>query len=706
MSIQDSVLYALVGNLEISVATVRSDRPGLGHWPWGMWEGHDYKDPAKSFGFGRTFIAIDLKTKQQLWHYRDEQFLDSRGVCMKNGRIYCYSPERFLACVDARSGKLLWKNSDEELLKAIGANSKAQHFITGYATSCYMKCTDDYVFFAGPQRERLVAASTNDGRLAWTHPVGNLQLVLRKDAIYAAGQQGTTGVKLEYATGKVLEKFPARRACTRATGCVDSIFYRAEEGTVRVLTETNATHHISPMRPPCQDGVIISNGHLYWGPWMCGCALSLYGHIALSPVPAATNALESDEKSRRTAAENLTNLASLGSSPRDWVAYRGDNRRSDSTSLELPAQVALAWKADICTDDLPTAPIVAGGLVFIADRRGVVQALDRDGKVVWKSYTASAIYYPPAVEGDRLFVGSADGRVYALEARTGRQLWTFRVAPTDRRIPVFGRLISAYPVAGGVIVDNGTVYAAAGITHYDGTHLVALDAVTGELKAENNSSGKLAPEVNGGISLQGELTLVDDELRFLGGGVYETARFDRKNLQCLNAPKIQITSQFRTAFYPYYPEYGKYVSLEHTCADGNVLCQDASYEGSLFSNLALQTPLPPGTPAPVKDQARDFLRRRGQNAPTPKAVWQDRANRRFTSFIVSPHHVLATGHSEKSPEAPFLVSIQIKDGSDAWLQPLPAQVVKGGSAIDGSGRIYLALENGQLHCFEGITKTP
>ena len=43
--------------------------------------------------------------------------------------------------------------------------------------------------------------------------------------------------------------------------------------------------------------------------------------------------------------------------------------------------------------------------------------------------------------------------------------------------------ISTWPVAGGVIARGDTVYAAAGIAHYDGTHVVALDAVTGQLKA-------------------------------------------------------------------------------------------------------------------------------------------------------------------------------------------------------------------------------
>ncbi|MEZ6153272.1 MAG: PQQ-binding-like beta-propeller repeat protein [Pirellulaceae bacterium] len=288
MAIENGILYGSVGHLEIQVDTQRSERRGLGHWPWGMWKGHDYSDPAKSFGFGRTIVAIDLKTKQPLWHYRDEQFLDSRAFCMKGGRIYVYSPEKFLACINAADGQVVWKNSDKALLDAIAPNEPAQYYTSGYSTSCYMKCNDDYVLFAGPQRSKMVVASARDGKLAWTHPVGNLQLVLRDDAIYAAGPEGTHGVRLEYATGSILDQFPARRACTRATGCVDSVFFRATGGTVRLMTGTNTAQHIAPIRPPCQDGVLISNGHLYWGPWMCGCELSLYGNIGLCPTPTKT----------------------------------------------------------------------------------------------------------------------------------------------------------------------------------------------------------------------------------------------------------------------------------------------------------------------------------------------------------------------------------------------------------------------------------
>ena len=702
MAMRDGVLYAMVGNPEIRVDTQKSALRGLGHWPWGTWQGHDYKDPRTAFGYGRTLVAIDIREDKNklIWHYRDEEFLDARAVCANSSNIFCYCPEKFLLSIDIKTGKPAWRNSDKETLVAIGPNGKAQHYATGYATTCYLKCNEDYLFFAGPQRPRLAVAKTKDGSLGWTSPFGNLQLVLRDDGIWAAGSQKIKhGLRLDYDTGNVLAEFPSRRACTRATGCADSIFFRASGGTVRVLTETNTVQHIDPMRPPCQDGVLIAGGHLYWGPWMCGCQLSLYGNICLRPADATPAApLYSDAL---TFDRDNQQVAPLEIDENDWPSYRGGNDRRDTTDVTAPADVALAWTTQVTVGELPTAPVVAGGMVFLADRRGVIRAYRRDGTPVWKSYAAGPIFYPPAVANDRVYVGAGDGRVYAFEARTGRFLWSFRVAPRDRLIPVYGKLLSRWPVAGGVTVVGNTVYAAAGITHYDGTYVVALDAVTGELQAHNSQSGTLEAEVNNGISMQGNLSIVGEELRFLAGGVYEIARYDRKTLECLNTPKTQVSSQYRTAFYPFYPAYGKYVSLDYTCKDGCVLTHDASYEGSRFSDLALEEPLPPGVNKPRKEAAH-WIRRRG--GVPPATLWKDTANRRFTGFIVSPDHLIATGHPDARPEQAFLFSLNIKDGADTWVKELPSVAVKGGAAIDKDSRIYVALENGQLLCFAPTDK--
>jgi len=698
MGMKDGTLYALVGNKEIQVDTQKATRRGLGHWPWGMWKGHEYADPKTSFGFGRTMVAIDVKSGKIKWHYRGKDFLDARAVCMNDKQIFLYSPEKFLMAIDIVTGKQAWKNSDADLLAAIGPNAKAQHYVTGYSTSNYIKCNADYLFFAGPQREKMTVAHTKDGKLAWTFPAGNVQLVLRKDAVYAAGsQKANSGAKLDYATGKVLKELVSRRACTRATGSVDSIFYRASGGTVRLFTDTDTAQHIAPMRPACQDGVLISNGHLYWGPWMCGCQLSLYGNITLGPDTLTTAGVPDVAemyKNALTIHSDPSKVEPLKAQANDWLAYRGDSQRANTTAVKMPDSVKLLWKTKISDGDLPTAPVAAGGLIFTADRSGVVRATDNKGKAVWKNYTAGPVYYPPAISDDRLFVGSADGRVYAYEAKTGRLLWTFRIGLKDQFIPVFGKLISSWPISGGVAIDekNNTLYAAGGVTHYDGTYVIALDTTTGKLKASNITSGQLSSEVDNGISMQGNLKIIDGELQFLGGGVYETARYDLKNLACLNTPKVQVTSQFRTAFYPYYPDYGKYVSLEHEYDDGSLLCH------SSFGNLALQQAMPSGTKRPTRDKAGEWLRRRGKTAKITN-VWEDKGQRRFTSFIVSGDQLLSTGHPDLKPEEAFLALTNVKDGKDVWLEKLPAVPVKGGSAIDHQGNIYIALENGELLCF-------
>jgi len=697
MAMVDGTLYALVGSQEISVKTVPSNRPGLGHWPWGMWEGHDYKNPKTNFGYGRTFVAIDLKTKKIKWRHSEKDFIDARGVCLRDGKIYFYSPKKFLAAIGI-DGKPVWRNNSKELLESIAPHARAQHYITGYATTTYIKCSTDEIFFAGPTRPNLVCASAKDGRLLWQKKGGgNVQLVLREEGVFAAGaQRSNGGMVLEYKTGKVKSELPWRRACTRATGSIDSVFFRTTGGTVRMDVSSNTAEHIAPMRPPCQDGVIISDGNLFWGPWMCGCQLSLYGHISLT---AAGNQLASPGEARpqfEPGEGDLKNVRPLSAHKNDWAVYQGNNRRTSTTPLPLPAALKERWKFLATTTVLPTAPVTAGGLTFIANRSGVLRAFNANGQVMWKTYTGGAIHFPPAIAKGRVYSGSADGRVYCHEAATGRKLWSYRVAPTERWIAVFGKLISTWPVAGGVLVEGDTVYASAGIAHYDGTHVIALDAITGKLKWHNDASGSLNKKVNSGVSMQGSLFMENGMLSFLGGGVQEVAQFNLDDGKCVNTPVENPQSGYRTAFYPYYPEYGNYVSLAHTLADGRELVFDASYEGNKFNFLHALAALPAGTPKLTKERARWNARR---GAPQRKVLWRDARSRRFAGLIIGKTRLLGVGDAgvEKKP---FITIINLKTGKDEWTAGLPAQPIKGGASIDSTGKILVTLVDGRLMCFE------
>jgi outer membrane protein assembly factor BamB len=86
-----------------------------------------------------------------------------------------------------------------------------------------------------------------------------------------------------------------------------------------------------------------------------------------------------------------------------------------------------------------------------------VYALRRDnGQRLWTFKTLGEVDGSPAVCGDKVIVGSGDGRLYMLRLADGKEVWSYEI----------GRPIASSPaVAQGVVVigcDDGTVYAFAG----------------------------------------------------------------------------------------------------------------------------------------------------------------------------------------------------------------------------------------------------
>lgn len=704
MALQNDVLYALLGDEEVKAPVLTSDAFGVGGWPRANWPGFDYPHAQTAWGQGRTLLAIDVKTKKLLWRHREEDFLDNRAVCMSEERLYFYSPENFLGCLDVHNGQVVWKNSDPDLLSAIGPRFSVNPRWTGLTPMAYVRCNEEFLFFAGPRMPRVVAVSARDGKLAWQKEVpladgGSVHLLLREDGLYAVGLGGNdTSFRMEYETGEVLSRFVGRRACAAVTGSVDSIFYRAPGGSVRFDVASSTAEHIAPMRPPCYEGVIVSGGLLYWGPWKCRCQLSLYGHICLAPAGDFDFRGGVHESRLETGPGDPATVERFDVQPGDWPAYQGNNYRTATTKVAIPRKVVRQWTFQPSSPSLPTAPVVAGGVVFVGDHNGTVRALNTsDGKVKWKAYTGGAIFFPPAVWEGRVYVGSADGHVYAFEATSGRLLWRFRAAPVRRLIPVFGKLTSTWPVAGGVVVDQGVVYAAAGIAHYDGTHVYALDAITGKVRWYNDTCGTLSAKVKSGVSLQGSLLLRGDQLCFAGGNVCALACFDLKTGVCTSRVPERVGSSFRTAFYPYYPEFGQFVSLDHSLADGRSLNYAADYSGTLHSTLALMAPSPVGA-AKTRPDWR-ILPQRIRSKTGPTILWEHKSRLRFNSFIVAPHILLAASQTASDgPADAFLTAVNIEDGAEIWRKELPSAVVKGGTAVDHRARIIVTLQDGRAVC--------
>jgi polyvinyl alcohol dehydrogenase (cytochrome) len=102
------------------------------------------------------------------------------------------------------------------------------------------------------------------------------------------------------------------------------------------------------------------------------------------------------------------------------------------------------------TSELLASPVVAGGRVFIGSNNGVMYALDEaTGAVLWRNLlgyqeqmtcaglgiiSTAAVAADPVTGEQRVYVAAGDGRLYALAAATGAVRWTARVVdPGIRR---------------------------------------------------------------------------------------------------------------------------------------------------------------------------------------------------------------------------------------------------------------------------------
>jgi len=727
MALEDGVLYAMIGEQEQADSTKRwkSDKHG---WPWDpISEG--WNQPENPWGFGRHVLAIDRKTKNVLWSHREDAPIDGRAVCMSHGRIYIFRFGSYLACLDAANGQVLWRKTPQdapELFTALGEYQDRQDWRTNWRTTCYLKCSDKALYFAGPPIGKLLAVSAEDGRVLWEHPYSNFQLVLREDGLYGISGQidKHPSMKFDPLTGKVLAEIAKpRRACTRPTGAADAIFFRAEDGSVRLDLASNRPEWISPMRPVCQEGVTVANGLLYWWPSVCDCQLTLYGVTCLGPAgdfdftPEVTVA-QRLERVEGTPAE----VAPLPTYPADWPTFRANNACLAATSARLLDRPTRLWDFDLSIATPPglpriTAPVAAGGLVFVGGADGTVRAIDAaTGMIAWKSHTGGALRMPPTIWEGRAYVGSGDGWLYCLEAKTGRPLWRFRAAPAERVIPVYGTLMSTWPVASGVVVENGIAYAAAGIANYDGTYVYALDARTGAVKWANSTSGHLDLQARTGVSVQGHLLLHDGKLYLPGGTSVSPAVYDAATGRCLNEPGqlaecssrsprgwelSLLEDQVVACGKPFYghPAYDVYdgtvfnrVFMASAADTSVVWAATASthrvmgFRGFDHEDLARR----------MANPANRFEVNWGRIAPQSKPSWSVDLPKTHALAVCANAVLLATDRE--------LVAIDPAGGALEWKQSLPRPPVPWGLAVDGTGRIVVTLVDGRVLCYGSAGK--
>ncbi|MCH7729844.1 MAG: PQQ-binding-like beta-propeller repeat protein, partial [Planctomycetes bacterium] len=488
MAMKDNVLYVMSGKPSPLVQTTKGDRT-FGGWSWAdLSRGYygksgDYRREDIPWGFGDTIVAYDIEAKRALWLHKEEHLIDSRSLAMVDDKLFLLCPGKHLRCVDRNTGKEIWTNQDRKVSDLIKQPGERLTSTPGFKTQTVVVATPKALIIQGQTRQNVVAVSTEDGYLLWT----KRKFTNNPNAIFVDGKvilgvgQGGTHVVIDPVSGKEEENLGFRKtACTRLTAVGDSFFCRGE-GTLRYDRKTKKVLVDGAQRPACNDGALPANGLLYLGPWQCDCNLSLIGCIAKCSAGDFRFDLAAEDR-LYLAVDDLKLVKPLEISKNDWPTYRGNNHRSSSSPVAVSPKSARKWQATPKLNVTPTAPISAGGLVFVAGDDGKVRAIDSaSGDLRWQFATAGPIKFPPSISEGRAYFGSADGHAYCVEAATGRLLWRFRAAPVERHIMVYDHLSSTWPVASGVLVHDGVAYFAAGIIDQDGTYVYAVEATSGKL---------------------------------------------------------------------------------------------------------------------------------------------------------------------------------------------------------------------------------
>jgi outer membrane protein assembly factor BamB len=126
------------------------------------------------------------------------------------------------------------------------------------------------------------------------------------------------------------------------------------------------------------------------------------------------------------------------------------------------------WAAGLAALGISSPPVVFEDYVLVGADDGSVVAVDRTtGSLLWTAmttYGTGGVPGAPAVDGKLVYVGSTDGYLYAFELATGTQVWATYLAGGA------GRWIWSSPA-----YANGVVYVASG-----GLSVDAVDAQSGK----------------------------------------------------------------------------------------------------------------------------------------------------------------------------------------------------------------------------------
>lgn len=403
----------------------------------------------------------------------------------------------------------------------------------------------------------------------------------------------------------------------------------------------------------------------------------------------------------------------------DWTTWRADAARGGYTADVLPQDMELRWSAyprhaprpawprdDRMTFDRARHVVVAKGLVcFGCSVDGKVTALDaKTGAESWTYATGGPVRFAPTIWKDQVFAVSDDGYLHCLRLRDGKLLNRWRGGPNADQVLGNSQMISKWPARGGAVIHQGVLYWGAGIWQSEGVFIHAMNPETGEPVWTNDSSGGIdMPQPHGGanaksgVSAQGYLLANDDRL-FVPTGRAVPAAFTRSNGK-FDYYRLQENTRRGGTIAMLATDLLYNGGYSFRCEDGAILKDRIS--GAVAKSAG-------GVVHGDNDRLRslsvvmkDAVDRKGQpiKIPTHQVRWDVKNVPAGASLIVAADTVVSSGGKR-------VATVNAKNGKPLW-SAMVDDTAYGLAVSDG--RLFVSTDSGAIHCFgaaEKIAKKP
>jgi len=645
-------------------------------------------------------------------------------LAARGKRIYLLDRDRVVA-LDLASGAKLWE----------APRPKSKRYTSRYhqlmSDMCTLVAADEAVLLCQLEpiqkrigwrviKARTRAYSPETGKALWTQPCGNWghfcvpDLFVTGGLVWLHDSTDMAMLGLDPLTGAEKRRLSTEIAFTnghhhrcyrnKATDRYLMTSYRGFEFLDWSADTTDLNHWV---RGACRLGGMPCNGLLYTTPHPCDCYITgkLNGLIALAgesgeaETPAEVNGLE------KGPAYGLSIRHSAIDSRRSaWLTYRHNAGRSGSTPSSVVPAPKPRWSGTFAGG--LSAPVVGEGRLLVASiDTHVVHAIDAaTGGPLW-SYTAEGqVDTPPTLHKGLALFGCRNGWLYALRADDGRLVWRFRAAPEERLVGAFGRLESAWPVHGSVLVQDDKAYVVAGRSSFldGGIAAWCLDPATGKVLRKDVLADEQSPAVDTGRKPEVHYGLLADLLLGDGEHVYmrhrrlfgetETSKLRWGGRLGATAGMLDSSWFNRT----YWMLDGK--------VHGETLVHDdkSIYAVRSYSNRGHGGFVEAG-------QAKHVLA--AINRASGKDRWTRTISPRICAMALAGRTLLCTGTPDAlEPDEPWaayegrrgglLLAFSAVDG-----KPLAELTFEGGPTLDGiavaDGNVYITTIDGCVHCFAG-----